>query len=140
MTFENELLQFITEEVAAGVSMFALHDLTAIMTEKMKGYGVTKTVNCTRLKKRVLDHFPDLTEEKGVRDRVFLVCSRMARKIISQSNQTREEESRILLLAASILRKALRDHNAAFRFQGSLPENCAESAVPASIKYLFRQF
>ena len=139
MTFENELLQFITEEVAAGVSIFALHELTTIMTEKLKGHGITKTVNCTRLKKRVLDHFPDLTEEKGIRDRVFLVCSRMARKIISQSNDTPEEESRILLLAASILRKALRDHNAAFCFQGSFPDNCAESAVPARIKYFFRQ-
>ena len=33
----------------------------------------------------VLDHIPDLTQVKCVYDRVFLLCSNMARKILSQS-------------------------------------------------------
>ena len=39
-------------------------------------------------------------------------------------------------VAASIyvLRKAIRVHDAAFSSQGSFPDNCAQSVVPARIK------
>ena len=63
---ENELHQFIKEEVAGGRRIFALQDLTDMMTERLEQHGIRKTVNRTQLKKRILEHFPDLTEEKGV--------------------------------------------------------------------------
>ena len=53
------------------------------MTEKLEQHGIQKTVNRTWLKETVLKHFLDMTEEKGTRDRVFIVCSKEARKIIS---------------------------------------------------------
>ena len=139
VTIENELLQFINEEIAGGRRIFALHDLTDIMTERLEQHGINKMVNRTRLKERVLEHFPDLTEEKGIRDRVFLVYSETARKIISDACQTPEEESHTLLLAASILRKAVFDHETTFKFEGSFPSGCEESAVPPRLKYFFRQ-
>ena len=126
---ENELLQFVSEEIAGGCRIFALQDLTDMMNERLGQYKISKKVNCTRLKERVLEHFPHLTE-KGIRNRVFLVCSETARKIISCASQTPEEESRTLLLAASILRKAVLGHDTAFNFKGLFPEGCEESAVP----------
>ena len=136
---ENELLQFVSEEIAGGCRMFALQDLTDMMTEKLRLHEIHKTVNCTRLKERVLEHFPHLTEERGIRNRVFLLCSETARKIISSASQTPEEELRTLLVAASILRKAVLDHDTAFNFKGSFPEGCEASAVPIRLKYFFRQ-
>lgn len=138
-TIENELFQFIKEEIAGARKIFALEDLTDIMTERLQQHGIQKTVNCTRLKNRILEQFPDLTEEKGVRNRVFLVCSETARKVISDACHTPEEESRILLMAASILRKAVLDHDTSFTFRGSFPAGCEESAVPPRLKYFFRQ-
>jgi len=44
---------------------------------------------------------------KGIRDRVFIVYSKTARKIISDATQTPDEEAHTLLMAASILRKAV---------------------------------
>jgi len=55
------------------------------MTERLELHGIQKAVDRTRLKETVLEHFPNLTEEKGVRNRVFLVCSKTARKIISDA-------------------------------------------------------
>lgn len=138
-TTENELLQFIKEEITGGRSIFALQDLTDMMTERLEQHGIQKTVNRTRLKERVLEHFPDLTEEKGIRDRVFIICSKTARKIITEATQTPDEEVRTLLMAASILRKSVLDHDTAFRFDGSFPNGCEESSVPQRIKYFFRQ-
>eukprot|EP00745_Piridium_sociabile_P034702 TRINITY_DN5991_c0_g1_i12.p2 TRINITY_DN5991_c0_g1~~TRINITY_DN5991_c0_g1_i12.p2 ORF type:complete len:424 (-),score=75.51 TRINITY_DN5991_c0_g1_i12:2994-4265(-) len=110
-----------------------------MMTERLEQHGIQKTVNRTRLKETVLEHFPNWTEEKGIRDRVFIICSKAARKIISNATQTPDEEARTLLMAASILRKAVLDHDTAFRFDGSFPSGCEESSVPQRMKYFFRQ-
>lgn len=42
-------------------------------------------------------------------------------------------------MAASILRKAVLDHDTVFRFDGSFPSGCEESSIPQRIKYFFRQ-
>lgn len=140
ITTENELLQFIKEEVTGGRRIFPLQDLTDMMTERLEQHGIQKTVNRTRLKERILEHFPSLTEEKGIRDRVFIICSKTARKVISDATQTPDEEAHTLLMAASILRKAVVDHDTVFKFDGSFPNGCEESSVPHRIKYFFRQF
>ncbi len=136
---ENELLQFVNDEIAGGCRIFALQDLTDMMTERLEQHEIRKKVNCTRLKKRVLENFPHLTEEKLIRNRVFLVCSEEARKIISSASQTPEEELRTLLMAASILRKAVLGHDTVFNFMGLFPEGCEKFAVPVRLKYFFRQ-
>lgn len=76
------------------------------MTERLEQHGINKTVNWTCLKETVLKHFPDLTEKKGVCDQVFIVCSKTARKIISDATQAPDEEAHTLLMVASVLRKA----------------------------------
>ena len=101
--------------------------------KRLEQHGIHKTVNRTRLKETVLKHFPDMTEEKGHRERVFIVCSKAARKIISDAIQTPDEEEHTLLMAASILRKAVMDHNTPFSFDGSFPSGCEESSVPHSV-------
>lgn len=136
---EHELLQFIQEEVAAGQRIFALQDLTDMMAEQLEQHGIKKTVNRTRLKHMILENFPNLTEEKGVRDKVYFVCSATARKIISDVTQTPDEEARTLLLAASILRKDVLNHDSPFKFVGSFSSDCEESSIPKRMKYFFRQ-
>jgi hypothetical protein len=42
-------------------------------------------------------------------------------------------------MAASILRKAVLDHDTAFKFDGSFSKCCEESSVPKRMKYFFRQ-
>ena len=138
-TTEKELLQFIKEEITGGPRLFALQDLTDMMTQMLEHHGIHNTVNQTCLKERVLEHFPNLTEEKGIRDRVFIICSKTARKVISDATETPDEEACTLLMAASILRKAALDHDTAFRFDGSSPSGCEESSVPQCINYFFCQ-
>ena len=70
---------------------------------------------------------------------MFLLRSKMARKILAQSSQMAEEETCTILLPTSILRKAIRVQDAVFSFQASFPDNCAQSVVPGRIKYFFRQ-
>ena len=137
-TAENELFQFIKEEIVEGHEIFVLQDLTDMMTERLEQHGIKKTVNRTFLKNRVLEYFPNMTAEKGVRDRVFIVCSKVARQIISSASKTPDEEARTLLSAASILREAVFDHDA-FKFDGLFPHGCEESCVPQRMKYFFRQ-
>ena len=37
----------------------------------------------------------------------------------------------------SVLRKAVLNHDTAFKFDGSFPNGCEESAVPQRMKYFF---
>jgi len=92
-TVENILLQFIKEEVDGGRRIFALQDLTDMMTERLQQHKIQKIANRTSIKERFLEYFPNLTGEKGIRDRVFIVCSKTARKIISDATQTPDEEA-----------------------------------------------
>ena len=96
VTAENEMFEMIKEEIEAGVTIFSLFELSEQMRTKLKERGITKKVNPTRLKQSLLDQFPDFTEEKGTRNRVYLICSKTARKIISEASQSPEEESRAL--------------------------------------------
>jgi len=89
--------------------------------------------------KKVLEYFTNLTKEKGIRGLVFIVCSKIARKIISDATQTPDDEAHTLLMTASILRKAVLDLDTAFKFGGSFPNCCEESSVPKRMKYFFRQ-
>ena len=100
---ENELLQFIQEEIAGGRNIFALQNLTDMMTERLEQHWIQKTVNLTRLKKTVLKHW---FERRETYLWVFIFSSKAARKIISVASQIPEEEAHTLLMAASILRKA----------------------------------
>jgi len=120
------------------MTIFALHDLTELMRTRLEAHSILVIVNPTRLKLAVMENFPDFTEEKGIRNRVFFLCSKTARNIVSDAIQTPEEKLRKLLLAASILRKAVVDHETKFTFKGSFPEECEESAVPSEIQYFFR--
>ena len=97
ITAENELLHIVSikEEIRGGSRVFDLQDLTEIMTERLEQYGIQKIVNRTRLKETVLKNFLDLTEEKGIRDRVFIMCSKTARKIISDITNTRWRSAHI---------------------------------------------
>ena len=134
-----ELLQYMKEEIAEVRRIVSLQDLTDMMTIQLQQHGIQKVVNCTRLKKTVLQHFPNMTAEKGIRNRVFIVCSKTARKMISDATQTPDEESRTLLMVASILRKAVFHNNNTFCFDGSFPYKCQESSVPQRMKYFFSQ-
>ena len=73
---ENELLQFIQEDIAGGCRIFALQNLTTIMRERFKEHDIQKTVNCTCLKEMVLEHFPDLREKKRDPRQSFLCLLR----------------------------------------------------------------
>ena len=126
-------------EIVEGRKMFALQELTDVMTERLQQHGIQKTVNGTRLKETVLQRFPTITAEKDARNRVFIVCSKTTKRSISDATQTPDEKARTLVMGSSILRKAVFDHDSAFSFEGSLPIKCEESSCPQRMKYFFRQ-
>ena len=116
--------------------MFTLQDMTDMKMERLQQHKIQKTVNRTRLKETVFEHFSNLANEKGIRDRVFIVCSEIARTIISDAPQTPNEEADSLLMATSILRKAVLDHDTAFKFDHSFPKSSSEQENSRKILYV----
>jgi hypothetical protein len=124
-TTENGLLQFIKEEVAGIRRICALQDLTDIMTEILQQYKLQMTLNC--------EHFSKLTKEKDIRKTEFHRLFEHSWKGHIRCNS--DEKAQILLMAATILRKAVLDHDAVFKFDGSFPNCCEESSVLKRMKY-----
>ena len=90
-------------------------------------------------KENGLTTFPKYDSRERIQNRVFIVCSKTTKKIISDATQTPHEEARTLLMAASILRRTAFDHYSAFSFDGSFPDIFEESPVSHRMKYFFRQ-
>ena len=71
ITIENELMQYIKEEIELGISVLPLQDLSERIAEAYQQHGITKSVNRTRLKETILEVFSNLESEKGAKSRVF---------------------------------------------------------------------
>ena len=119
--------------------MFPLQDLFDKMVEAYTQRGITKSSNRTRLKETILEKFPTLEAKTGSKKRVFIMCSNVTRKITSEAAMTQDEEMGTLFKAASVLRKAVKEFPASFKFDGHFPRDCEESCVPPHLKYFFRQ-
>ena len=120
---EHELLQFIKEEVTEGRKIFPLQDLTDMMTEILQKHDIQKTVNRTRLKERVLQQFPDLRKEKGIRDRVLLIVQRLLESLFQkQIRYQRKSYIHYCRLHQFFVKQfeTIRQ----FNFKGSFPSGC----------------
>ena len=140
ITIENELMQYIKEEIELGISVLPLQDLSERIAEAYQQHGITKSVNRTRLKETILEVFSNLEAEKGAKSLVFLICSKVSRKITSEAAMNPDEEARTLLMAASVLRKAVKHFPGNYQFEGHFPNHCEKSSLPPRLKYFLDNF
>ena len=93
------MCQIRIEEVIGSDTIFALQDLTDMLTERLKQHEIQKTVNRMRFQERRREHFPNLTKEKDIRDLVFNIYLKAARMIISGATQAPHEKAPPLPMA-----------------------------------------
>ena len=98
--------------------------------------GINKSVNKTRLKDHLLEHFPEAQDQFDGRNTIIIFKEGM-RHMLNEALKNRDfnEDATILAIAAIIVRKDIFYHQG-FKFSGSFPAECQEQSLPSSLKSL----
>ena len=127
-----ELVTYIEESAREEdtAPVFKLADLNKLYTTRMEQLGVEmdQRVHTTRLKQRILAHFPDLQEHRKGRD-VFLVFKDDIGSALAEACEyDMDRDTVILARATQIVRKDM--FKAYPSFNGSFSDRCQEDSVP----------
>ena len=128
-----ELVSYIEKTVQSGTSLFKLSEIHFLYMNRLKDFGISKG---TRLKERLLEHFPEADEQCDGRNTI-ITFNKGVQSILREALKERDfsEDANILAKAATIIRTDIFNHGN-FKFTGCFQSNCQENSVPSSLKLL----
>ena len=131
-----ELVSYIQKTVGSGTSLFKLSDIYSLYMNRLKDFGISKGFNKTRLKERLLEHFPEADEQFDGRNTI-ITSNKAVQSILREAMKKRDfsEDAITLAKAATIIRTDIFNHSR-FKFTGSFPPHCQENSLPSSLKLL----
>lgn len=71
-----ELVKYIDQCVDEGTHVFKLSELSSLYVQRLEDLGIEKTINKTRLKKALLEHYNGALQEKRRGKNTVLVFGR----------------------------------------------------------------
>ena len=126
-----ELVMYIEEArfEASIVPVFKLADIAQLYMSRMQQFGVMsdKRMHTTRLKQRLLAHFPDMRAQSKGRDILLVFDEDIGAALGKACEQDSDSDAVHLARAAQIVRRHMFDPKP---FTGSFEENCQEKSVP----------
>lgn len=130
-----ELISYIENSVETGTFIFKLAELYCIFQGRLKDLGVDITINKTRLKIQLLDHFVDKCQEQSDGKNVLIVFNEGMKKLLKNATSFRDYESEAILMAQTV--KVLRREILSWKplpFTGQFPPDCQVTALPTMLK------
>ena len=100
----------------------------------LKDLGIKKAINKTRLKVRLLEHFPEALEQFDDRNTVIVFkkgMENMMKEALKKCDFS--EDAMTLAKAATIVRNDIFNHQA-FKFAGCFPPECQKDSLSSSVK------
>lgn len=115
---------------------FLLSELHKLYENRLKDFGIEKSVNRFRLKNRLLGEFPEAQEQNDGRQTI-IVFTEGLKSVLKEVLKERDfcDDTLVLAQAAKIVRRDMFSHEG-FTFSGAFPLECQENSVPASLKTL----
>ena len=131
-----ELVDYTENSVENENLFFILSELHSLYENSLKDLGVVKSVNKTRLKHAILNHFTEAQEQHDGRNTVIIFKDGL-KNILKEAVRERDfsDDAAILAKAAKLVRKDMFSHKG-FTFSGAFPLACQENSVPTSLKSL----
>jgi len=119
--------------LASGTEIFKLSELHSLYTTRLSNQGISTYVHRTRLKERILEHFPDCTEQSDGKN-VLLIFDQCMKVLLQDAVKVRNftDDALIPAKAAKIICRDLFYHRA-YRFNGSFPHDGQNKSVPSSL-------
>ena len=132
----EELVQYINGCLENGTLWFKLSDLFTLYVRNLEDHGIIKTVNKTRLKNLLLDHFADDAQEQTDGKHTLLVFQKGMNNHLKDALQRNAlDDAQILAKAANIIRNDIFAHQG-FNFSGCFPLDCQSKLLPSTLKSL----
>lgn len=124
-----ELISFMESCVDDGKYVLTLTELHELYINRLQDFGIKKEVNRTRLKSRILSHFPGKLQEQSDGKTVLLVFNEGMASFLREELWKHDYESDALTLAkaARIVRREM-FNQPGFHFHGTFPSNCQISS------------
>ena len=127
-----ELVTFIEETAKEEdtAPVFKIADLTKLYTTRMEQLGIVleTRVRTTRLKERILAHFPDLQEHRKGRDILLVYKEDIGSALAKACQHDIDSDAVHLARAARIIRKDI--FQSSQPFNGSFSDKCQQESVP----------
>ena len=116
--------------------VFKLTQLADMYTTRLTqmGENVTARINTTKLKDRLLAHFPDMRAQLCGRNVLLMFDKDIGGAISGACQQTYDEDAMCLAKAAEIVRHGLFDSSDGFN--GTFTSECQENSVPFNLTLL----
>jgi hypothetical protein len=121
-----ELVCYVKQHVEQGTLLFKLSKLHSLYVDRLENLGIKKTINRTRLKNKLLEHFPDAQDLRDGKNNIIVFDEGM-RKILKDALKKQDYlgDAQILAKAAEIIRRDIFQHNG-FKFSGSFSAKSQE--------------
>ena len=131
-----ELVTYIEEsrlEDPTIAPVFKLADLSNLYSSRLDQLGIKQEsrIQSTRLKQRILAHFPEMRATKKGRDILLMFDEDIGRALAKVCQQDSDSDAVHLARAAQIVRRQLFDKSKPF--DGSFSATCQEESVPSSL-------
>jgi hypothetical protein len=135
-----ELISYIEDVRNANdqCPIFKLADLVKLYTICINQFEREdlSRVNSTRLKQRILEHFPDMKAHTKGRDVLMVFNDDLGEVLQKAREHSYDEEGIFLLRAAQIIRRDMLHKSA--KFNGTFTKDCQENSVPQTLLSLIR--
>ena len=118
-----ELVSYIESNVENGSYIFKLTALHSLFEDRLHTLGVEKSINKSRLKKQVLDHFSGECQEQSDGKNILLVFNEGMKRLLKESMTYHDYESEAILmlkLVIKVIRQEIFDWEP-FQFSGNFP-------------------
>lgn len=132
-----ELVAYIETYVEEGNLILKLSELHGLYEGRLKSLGVTKTINKTRVKEKLLIQFCEHCQEQTDGKNMLFVFDEGMKKVLKEAIQARDTQMEALTMASVVktVRKDAFDWEP-FQFTGSFPPECQTQSIPPSLKSL----
>ena len=134
----TEIVESMKEQESEGKKIFPLAKLVRQAQEKRGNLNLSKNLNATRFKERILEEFKgDVIEHGTGYDRKNLIFEEGFNSIIKDALKQRDyaDDVRLIGKVAKMIREDMSLHDG-FVFDGKFNESCQSQSVPSSLKTL----
>ena len=130
LEYIEEVRQNSKEDEASAPVIFKLSELNELYERRLQQLGVNKTSHTTRLKNRILQHYPDM-EEVRHGNYVLLSVKKDIGYAVKQLYDNHDDDAIILAKAAKIIRREMLEKKN--EFSGTFGKDCQAKSVPFSL-------
>ena len=130
-----ELYTYIENCVEDGTFCFKFSVLHQPYEKRVQHLGVEKETNRSRLKEKVLAHFPQAQEQSDGKNKILVFELDMQQMLKQAMACDYERDALLLAKTAKLVQKEIVS-NSGFTFDGRFPSGCQQGSVPSTLKTL----